>query len=864
MVIYQTVSNAKPRYISTFDVSNAFQSVQLGEKARLQASIVTPDTQYVPTRLSFGYKNSPAIFLQAMQKVFMDLPKDPSGIPYCVFYFDDIVIFSQTEEDHVRHIQNVFTLLHNAGLKLQPTKLSLFKQKVNLLGMEITGTTVSPQKKHIESIQKFPRPANIKQLQSFLGIVCWNHTLIANYTQVVQPLTRLLRKDVTFTWEQEQEDTFKYIKSLITDRTMAYFPDYDLPFYLSCDASDKFVAGILYQVKSYTEKEIPAVLSSLEHTKELHKLPPPTTTPRHPLLPKGALGVPAPFTLTSEGIDSPHNPFVVPPSDNVELELEEHLDDKTKLNVICNVGFYSSSLSKSQSNYSIIEKEAFAVISSIEFFKPILQAANKVYVLSDSRPFLYILKLMKAGMSRLQRWSMKLFDLPFEVIMCHVKGTCNYSDSLTRVWAVQDPDEAAPDMKKPIIVTSPFKIGQLITYDDMVEALAKYPKTVTYTVKEKPKKKPPQISQVKNVSVINYVGSSIVDELEKLTTTANILNAQNTDDFCRKLETKPNLKYYKFQGLWYRKRLNQILLNSEGRIVIPRSLVSPVIALFHMENHSGVTNICNHIKSIYFFPKMFETVREFINLCHLCAVYKACTQPRTPLGLRNLEPAPKGAIWSLDVVEGMSTYRNSGSYLSIVEYYTGYRIIVPLKYSTAAEVAKIIEKDIISTFGPPLLMISDGGSNLLRSAQVKKLLNFYGVQSHITSPYHPASHGRIEISHASITTLLKISSESLKKPWFELCPFVQLALNCRPSTTLGGKSPMYFMFGTENEYRRRKKFTIKDFPDLNEQKEIWQMHDKACRQILREYNALRNKLNAKMGGKMITYKPGDTNFTKIT
>ncbi len=107
------------------------------------------------------------------------------------------------------------------------------------------------------------------------------------------------------------------------------------------------------------------------------------------------------------------------------------------------------------------------------------------------------------------------------------------------------------------------------------------------------------------------------------------------------------------------------------------------------------------------------------------------------------------------VVEGMSTYRNSGSYLSIVEYYTGYRIIVPLKYSTAAEVAKIIEKDIISTFGPPLLMISDGGSNLLRSAQVKKLLNFYGVQSHITSPYHPASHGRIEISHASITTLLK-------------------------------------------------------------------------------------------------------------
>ena len=866
-VIMQTISNAKPSFISTMDVSNAFQSIQLGEKAMLQASIVTSETQYVPTRLSFGYKNSPAIFLQAMQKVFMELPKDPSGIPYCLFYFDDIVIFSKTEEENVQHIKNVFELLHKVGLKLQPTKVNFFKQKVNLLGMEITGTTVSPQKKHIESIRNFPRPSNIKQLQSLLGLICWNHTLVANYSQVIQPLTKLLRKEVPFEWGPEQEQTLNYIKSLITDRTVAYFADYDLPFYLSCDASDKFVAGILYQVKGYTKEDMPAVLHSLQHTKELNKLPPPSVVPRHPLLPKGALGVPSPFTLTAEGIDSPHNPFIQSPNDDVELELEEHLDDPNRLYVICNVGFYSSSLSKSQANYSIIEKEAFAVISSLEFFKPVLQAANKVYVLSDSRPFLYILKMMKAGMSRLQRWSMKLFDLPFEVIMCHVKGTANYSDTLTRVWAVQEPDEAAPDMKKPVIVTSPFKIGQLITYDEMVEAIEKFPKSVTYTIKEKPKKRAPQVSQVKNVTTINYVGSSIVNEIEKLITVPNILTAQLSDEFCKKLENKQNIKYYKFQGLWYRKRINQIMLNSDGRIVVPRSLASPVIALFHMENHSGVTNICNHIKSVYFFPKMFETVREFINMCHLCAIYKACTQPRTPLGLRSLEPAPKGAIWSLDVVEGMSTYRNSGSYLSIVEYYTGYRIIVPLKYSTAAEVSKIIEKDIISTFGPPLLMISDGGSNLLKSQQVQKLLNFYGIQDHITTPYHPASHGRIEISHASITTLLKISSESLNKPWFELCPFVQLALNCRPSTTLGGKTPMYFMFGTENEYRRRKKFSTHDFPTSDEQKEIWRLHDKACRQVLQEYNQIRNKLNIKIGGKMIDYQTGQfiwaKNFTKI-
>ena len=171
-------------------------------------------------------------------------------------------------------------------------------------------------------------------------------------------------------------------------------------------------------------------------------------------------------------------------NENIELEFEECLDSTDKLHVVCNVGYYSSSLSKSQAAYSIIEKEALAVVSSLEFFKPQLQGANKVYVLSDSRPFLYIMKLMRCGISRLQRWSIRLFSLPYEIIMCHIKGTMNVADSLTRVWAVEDDIDEKPDMKEAILVSSPFKIGQLITYDDLLEALEKQPSLVSYKIKE--------------------------------------------------------------------------------------------------------------------------------------------------------------------------------------------------------------------------------------------------------------------------------------------------------------------------------------------------------------------------------------------
>ena len=188
---------------------------------------------------------------------------------------------------------------------------------------------------------------------------------------------------------------------------------------------------------------------------------------------------------------------------------------------------------------------------------------------------------------------------------------------------------------------------------------------------------------------------------------------------------------------------------------------------------------------------MRATITEFIKMCHLCAVYKSSINPKIPISLRQIEPVPKNTVWSFDVIDGFPKHRNSGSILSIIEYYSGYRIITPLKNTHSSEIARIIEKEIIATFGPPKLMITDGGSNLLRSKNLKKLTHFYGIQSYVTSPYHPVSHGRIEVSHRAITMLIKIAGEQLQRPWFDICSFVQIALNSRPSSTLGGHSPMY-------------------------------------------------------------------------
>jgi len=868
----QFIANTQPKIFSLVDVCNAFFTLELGEKASLKCSILTQTCQYNPKRLLFGYKNAPAIFLQAMECVFSELPRIPGEPPFCEFYFDDIIIFSKNEEDHLRHLKTVLTLLHKVGLKIQAAKNQFFQPKVELLGKVISGTTISPQKRHIDSLQKFPRPTTIKQLQSFLGICTWNCNLVPDYSQTIQPLTKLLRKNEPFVWGEDQENTFQYLKQYFTERTVLYFIDYSQPIYIAADASDKFLSGIAYQIKSYSEHEIPALKESLLHTKELHKLPVPQNPTNHPLLPKGAVGIPSPFKLDAEGLKSPHDANKVmrdaqgEQTDNIEtIDTNDYLDSSKKLHIICNVGFYSSSLSKSQEGYSIIEKEAFAVVSSLEFFKPLLQGISEVYVLSDSRPFLFIMKMMKCNISRIQRWSLKLFSMPFTIIMVHIKGTVNYSDSLTRVWAVEEEPTAQPDLKKAVMVTSPFKIGQLVTYDDLVEALEKFPDLVTFTIKE-PKVKSYVQKVNNNFKSISYVGTSIINEAAKMTTLSEISLAQQNDTFCLNLEKKQYNKFYRFKNTWYKKRDNQVELNDEGRIVVPRILVSPIIALFHLENHSGINNLHDQIKSVYYFPNMRSSITEFIRMCHLCAVYKSTSTPKIPIASRELDPVPKNTVWSFDVIDGFPKHRNSGSILSMVEYYSGYRIITPLKNTHSTEIARIIEKEIIATFGPPKLMITDGGSNLLRSQNLKKLTHFYGIQSYVTSPYHPASHGRIEVSHRAITMLIKIAGEHLQRPWFDICAFVQIALNSRPSSTLGGHSPMYFMFGIEPTYRLRDNIKLQDIPDLKQQKMIWKAHDEANKIILKDYNKLRNKLNQRVGGKMVDYKVGDfiwaRNYTK--
>ena len=116
------------------------------------------------------------------------------NLSWCIIYLDDIIVFSQTSEEHlVRLQQAVFDKLKAAGLKLKPSKCELFKKQINYLGHVVGHEEVPTDPDKIKAVTEWPRPTTVTEVRSFLGFVSYYWRLIPNFSKVAKPLNTLLQ-----------------------------------------------------------------------------------------------------------------------------------------------------------------------------------------------------------------------------------------------------------------------------------------------------------------------------------------------------------------------------------------------------------------------------------------------------------------------------------------------------------------------------------------------------------------------------------------------------------------------------------------------------------------------------------------------
>ncbi|XP_064485140.1 uncharacterized protein LOC135397466 [Ornithodoros turicata] len=251
----EKVSRAK--FISTLDLIRGYWQVPMSEKARRYAAFTTPFGTFVPQMLSFGLKNAPFCFSRLMDNVLRGAEK------YAVPYLDDIAIFSDSWQEHLNHLRDVFGRLKRAGLTLKASKCHLAQAEVLYLGHRVGQGKRQPAELKVSAIAEFPRPQSKAEVRAFLGLTGYYRSYIRQYSEIASPLSDALRKTAPtkVVWDDAKEGAFQTLKAALTKPPVLMAPDFNKPFIVQCDASNRGMGVILCQ-KGADDQEHPVLYAS--------------------------------------------------------------------------------------------------------------------------------------------------------------------------------------------------------------------------------------------------------------------------------------------------------------------------------------------------------------------------------------------------------------------------------------------------------------------------------------------------------------------------------------------------------------------------------------------------------------------------
>ena len=160
-------------------------------------------------------------------------------------FLDDVVIFSRTWADHLRHIWEVLRRLRQAGLMVKPKKCYF---TMLYLGHIVGGGQVYPEASKVEAVWDLHKPNSKTRVRSLLGLTGYYRKYIPNYAQIAEPLTRLTKKTPRqFVWSEDSERAFTRLKEALQAAPVLRSPDYQKMFILQTDASQHGLGALLSQ-----------------------------------------------------------------------------------------------------------------------------------------------------------------------------------------------------------------------------------------------------------------------------------------------------------------------------------------------------------------------------------------------------------------------------------------------------------------------------------------------------------------------------------------------------------------------------------------------------------------------------------------
>ena len=776
---FNSLNGAK--WFTCLDLKSGYYQVAMAEKDKPKTAFWCPLGFYEFNRMPQGITNAPATFQRLMERCMGDLTS--SGV---LVYLDDLLVYSNTLEEHLKRLDEVLSRLEKYGLKLNMKKCQFAQTSVKCLGHVVCQDGVKTDPDKIAAVQTWPQPDNVKELKSFLGFAGYYRRFIKDYSRISRPLNDLtkmyepVRKrgrrkstkkkpkqnpnsnpprpspNTPFgeNWTPACEASFEELKEKLTIAPVLAFADYNKPFILHTDASTTGLGAALYQVQEDGSQRV--------------------------------------------------------------------------------VAYASRGLSKSEARYPAHKLEFCALKWAItEKFNDYLFGTHFT-VWTDNNPLTYVLTTAKLDATG-HRWLAALVNYDFDIRYKPGRNNQDADGLSRRPHGPQHEDQEYVEFQEQVERLRAKFLG-----DETQECNAEVFRIVCQAHKVTRRARCLTMSSSTETHASDENDPEHVTLVESITDSPECVPTQfdnptlpgqgslpsmTGDQWVRLQAEDPNLlpivqsltkgrrpsrkevkdlpeetkllvrQWEKLQlrgGVLYRKTVTANL-QEHFQLVLPSSHRGDAFEGLHdCVGHPGFDRTLELVRSRFYWPKMAAYIHQKCQSCQRCVMRKAPAP--TAAHLINIQTSEPMELLNIDFLSLEPDVKDTRNILVVTDHFTGYAMAFPTRDQKAKTVAKVLCDQVFVHYGLPKRVHTDQGRDF-ESKLIKEVCATLGIQKSRTTPYHPQGNGKCERFNRTLLGMLGTLEDKEKKEWREHVTTLVHAYNCTPNST--GYSPYYLMFGRE-------------------------------------------------------------------
>ena len=783
---------ASHRYWTVLDMKNAYEQIRVIPDHVPRTTVTTPDGNMVSHVLQQGDCNAPATHQALMNHIF-----SPYIGRFMDIYLDDISIYSNTLEEHVKHVKLVMDVLRREKLYLSRSKLHFIPRELKLLGRVIDEQGICMDSNKVDSVLNWKVPTNRDLLRGFIGSVGYLADDIPHIRIPMGVLSAITGDTVPFRWGYTEQRAFEDVKDLVHQarehhrKPLTYTSGSD-PIWLITDGCSTGISGLVSQGKDWKTAKVAAFYSA--------KLNP------------AQQNYPVHEIEMMAGVES-----MLRHADILQgVKFKWLTDHKGLIHLL------------KQKNLSGRQARWLEKISTYDF--EVVYIAGSENILADALSRMYANDSPGTIRAKSEFTQHDVEDDDTSTLVdpeAHIPVLAGIEAQMatrrgTRLRRPTEKARAAQDSSSDEVdsVVSPptqRKEGGImaktpkddISYKEVIDRRTLANKDVVIEQPVEPAEQPIDVVVEQPVEPIEQPIEQIDNPGRALLTKDSLgidlqseLQGKYTEDpFFQRILEKPK----EFRNFECKEQLVYLKENDKRLLCIPKALIQGrsareiVISEAHsMLAHLGSNKTLDYLREWVWWKDMTADVKAYCETCHTCKTSKPSNQK--PYGLLNPLSIPTYP-WESIGVDFVGPLPESGnrdgifdSITVVICLLTSMVHLIPSRINyNATQLAELMFEHVYKMHGLPKNIISDRDV-LFTSVFWSRLHNLIGTRLRMSSAYHPQSDGATERANRTVTQMLRQCIHPNQKDWVAHLPAIEFAINSARSVSTG-YAPFFLNFG---------------------------------------------------------------------